>query len=60
MKRNLYLNIQNKAEALTQFLKEFSFIKPQKEIIPTIHSLERVTYEPTYACYSSPSYNSCG
>lgn len=57
MKRNLYLDIQDKTTALTNFLEAFD-IKPQKEIIQTTESLHRITYEPTYALYSSPSYNS--
>lgn len=58
MKRNLYLDIQNKTNALTHFLEVFDFIVPQKEIIKTTESLGRITFEPTYAIYSSPSYNS--
>lgn len=57
MKRNLYLDIQDKTTALQKFLEVFDII-PQKEIIKTTDSLHRMTYEPTYAIYSSPSYNS--
>lgn len=59
MRRNLYLKIQDKNTALAQFLEVFSFIQPQKETIPTIHCLNRITYAPAFAHYSSPSYNSC-
>lgn len=59
MKRNLYLDIQNKEEALSGFLKAMSDIQPDKERIPVIKSLGRTTAEAVFACYSSPSYNSC-
>lgn len=59
MKRNLYLNIQNKEEALSGFLKAMSDIHPDKERIPVIKSLGRTTAEAVFARYSSPSYNSC-
>lgn len=59
MKRNLYLDIQNKEEALSGFLKAMSDIQPDKERIPVIKSLGRTTAEAVFARYSSPSYNSC-
>jgi len=59
MKRNLYLDIQDKQTALNQFLKVFQDIKPQIETIPTVESLHRITYQAVYAKNSSPSYNSC-
>ena len=58
MKRKLYLNNQDKTTALVNYLKVFDFIQPQKEIIKSSDSLNRMTYEPVYARYSSPSYNS--
>ena len=59
MKRNLYLNIQNKEEALFGFLKAMSDIQPDTERISVIKSLGRTTAEAVFARYSSPSYNSC-
>ena len=59
MKRNLYLNVQEKEAALSRFLEVFSHIQPGRERIPVIHSLGRITAEAVYARYSSPSYNSC-
>jgi len=59
MKRNLYLNVQKKEEALAGFLAAFSNIRPQGEWIPVVESLGRITAEAVYARYSSPSYNSC-
>lgn len=59
MKRNLYLDIQDKEEALSGFLKAMSDIQPDKERIPVIKSLGRTTAEAVFARYSSPSYNSC-
>ena len=45
MKRNLYLNVQEKNEALEQFLGAFDHILPKKERIPVTESLGRVTGE---------------
>ena len=59
MKRNLYLNVQEKNEALEQFLGAFDRILPKKERIPVTESLGRVTGEAVFARYSSPSYNFC-
>ena len=59
MKRNLYLDIQNKEEALSGFLKAMSDIHPDTEQISVIKSLGRTTAEAVFARYSSPSYNSC-
>ena len=59
MKRNLYLNVQEKNEALEQFLGAFDHILPKKERIPVTESLGRVTGEAVFARYSSPSYNFC-
>lgn len=59
MKRNLYLNVQKKEEALAGFLAAFPHIRPQGEWIPVVESLGRITAEAVYARYSSPSYNSC-
>ena len=59
MKRNLYLNVQEKEAALSRFLEVFSHIQPGRERISVIHSLGRITAEAVYARYSSPSYNSC-
>lgn len=59
MKRNLYLDVQKKEEALAGFMAAFSHIRPQGEWIPVVESLGRITFEAVYAVYSSPSYNSC-
>ena len=59
MKRNLYLNVQDKETALQNFLSAFEDISPKKEWIPVTESLGRITAEASYARYSSPSYNSC-
>ncbi len=59
MKRNLYLNIQNRVEACQNFLDHFQHLQPQYEIIDTINSLNRITYEAIDAKLSVPSYNSC-
>lgn len=59
MKRNLYLSVQEKETALFRYLDALSHIEPQKEMIPVVQSLGRITAEAVYAKYSSPSYNSC-
>ena len=59
MKRNLYLNIQNKSEALKLFLNALSFIAPKSEIIDVTKALHRITSDAVFAVNSSPSYNSC-
>ncbi len=59
MKRNLYLNIQDRETALKHFLEAFPHISEKKERIPVTESLGRITAEASYARYSSPSYNSC-
>ena len=59
MKRNLYLNIQNKSEALKPFLNTLSFIAPKSEIIDVTEALHRITSDAVFAVNSSPSYNSC-
>lgn len=62
MKRNLYLNIQEKEEARQKFLEKFqdgSAWKERREVIPVSEALGRLTWEAVYANYSSPSYNSC-
>lgn len=59
IKRNLYLHIQDKETALNHFLEAFDFLTPEKEVIPTVESRNRITYEAVFARYSSPSYNSC-
>ena len=59
MKRNLYLNVQEKEAVLSRFLEAFPHIHPEKERIAVVQSLGRITAEAVYARYSSPSYNSC-
>lgn len=62
MKRNLYLNIQEKEEARQKFLEKFqdgSAWEDRREVIPVPEALGRLTWEAVYANYSSPSYNSC-
>lgn len=43
MKRNLYLNVQDKETALQNFLSAFEDISPKKEWIPVTESLGRIT-----------------
>ena len=45
MKRNLYLNVQDKETALQNFLSAFEDISPKKEWIPVTESLGRITAE---------------
>lgn len=62
MKRNLYLDIQEKEEARDRFLAVFAdghAWGDRRETIPVTKSLGRMTWEAVYARYSSPSYNSC-
>lgn len=59
MKRNLYLNVQEKEWALENFLRAFEHIQAKKEMISVTQSLGRTTAEAVFARYSSPSYNSC-
>lgn len=62
MKRNLYLNIQDKETAREKYLAVFqdgSAWQSRKETIPVAKALGRRTWEAVYARYSSPSYNSC-
>lgn len=59
MKRNLYLNIQEKETALNGYLQALAHIRPSKEQVPVTESLGRITAEAVYARYSSPSYNAC-
>lgn len=59
MKRNLYLDVQEKEEALENFLGALAHIRPEKQVVSVTESLGRVTAEAVYARCSSPSYNSC-
>lgn len=59
MKRNLYLEIREKEEALQEFLKAFPDIEPQCEQIPVTQARGRRTAEAVFARASSPSYNAC-
>lgn len=59
MERNLYLNILEKEEALSRFLREFQDITPCAEKISVIRARGRRTAEPVFARVSSPSYNAC-
>lgn len=62
MKRNLYLDIQEKEAARDWFLAVFQdghAWGDRRETIPVTKSLGRMTWEAVYAQYSSPSYNSC-
>ena len=59
MKRNLYLNIQEKEQALSEFLKALPYAMPGIERIAVTESRGRMTAEAVYARCSSPSYNSC-
>ena len=59
MKRNLYLDVQDKEAALENFLNALDGAVPGKEMIPVTESLGRTTAEAVSACWSSPSYNSC-
>lgn len=58
MRRNLYLNIQNKETAKESFHSLF-LNQTFHEKIPTEQSLGRKTANACYANYSSPSFNSC-
>ena len=57
MKRNLYLNVQDKETALQNFLSAFEDISPKKEWIPVTESLGRITAEASYARYSSQRHS---
>ena len=59
MKRNLYLHIQEKEKALTDYLEALQTAVPRTEVIPVTESRGRMTAEAVYARFSSPSYNSC-
>lgn len=59
MKRNLYLDVQDKETALENFLNALEGAGPDREEIPVTESLGRVTAEAVFAKWSSPSYNSC-
>ena len=59
MKRNLYLDVQDKETALENFLNALEGAVPDSETIPVTESLGRVTAEAVFAKWSSPSYNSC-
>ena len=59
MKRNLYLDVQDKVTALEHFLNALEGAVPGKETVPVTESLGRVTAEAVFARWSSPSYNSC-
>lgn len=59
MKRNLYLHIQEKEKALTDYLEALQTAVPRTEVIPVTESRGRMTAEAVYARCSSPSYNSC-
>ncbi len=56
MDRNIYLSNMNIEDALDLFLEKANLHK-EKEIIPVIASLGRITTEPMFAKYSSPNYN---
>lgn len=59
MRRNLYLSVQEKETALARYLEAFAHVRPEKERIPVVEGLGRITAKAVYARYSSPSYNSC-
>ena len=59
MKRNLYLNVQDRETALKNYLESLENVKPGRENIPVTESPGRLTAEAVFARWSSPSYNSC-
>ena len=59
MKRNIYLKMKSLSEARELFLTGFDWIAAVgAERIATAEALGRVTAEPVFAAYSSPSYHS--
>ena len=54
MKRNLYLDVQEKEEALENFLGALAHIRPEKQVVSVTESLGRVTAEAVYARCSIP------
>lgn len=58
MKRNVYLKMKTLDEAREAFLGAFDWISlAGREVLPTAEALGRVTAEPCFAIYSSPSYH---
>jgi len=56
MKRNTYIDNIDVEEAKIKYYKKLN-IKFEYEEIDVVDSVDRVTYEPIYAKYSSPNYN---
>ena len=59
MKRNLYLNVQDKETALENYLDALGKIQAETETVSVTESLGRTAAEAVFARWSSPSYNSC-